>query len=126
MYWESRGLLCPGFSGRGTARTHPQINGRLLSTYRQDAGLVRGDLAGYVVEHLADAGVPLVVDETVFLAKVLHNHGVAGALDVGGHAAAHVTQADESYGFYINYTLLGSVSSLATPARSCFYEAGQL
>ena len=50
---------------------------------------------------------------------------IAGALDVGGHAA-RVAQADESYGFHINYTLLGSVSSLATPARSYLYETGQL
>ena len=68
------------------------------------------------MEHLADAEAPLVVDETGFLAKVLHNNGVAGALDVGGHATAPVAQADESYGFHINYTLLCSVSSLATPA----------
>ena len=40
---------------------------RLLSTYRWDAGLVRDDLAGYVVEHLAEA--VLVVDETGFLKK---------------------------------------------------------
>ena len=51
---------------------------------------------------------------------------IAGALDVGGHAAARVAQADESYGFHINYTLLCSVSSLATPARSYLYETGQL
>ena len=79
-----------------------------------------------MVEHLADAGAPLVVDETGFFANALHNHGVAGALDVGGHAAARVAQADESYGFHINYTVLGSVSSLATPARSYLYETGQL
>ena len=78
------------------------------------------------MERLADAEAPLVVDETGFLAKALHNHGVAGALDVGRRAAAHVTQADESYGFHINYTLLRSVNSLATLARSCFCEAGQL
>ena len=53
----------------GRPLRHPRLTGRLLSTYRQDAGLVRDDLAGYVVEHLADAGVPLVVDETRFLKK---------------------------------------------------------
>ena len=42
---------------------------RLLSTYRWDADLVRDDLAGYVLEHLADAGAVLVVDETGFLKK---------------------------------------------------------
>ena len=42
---------------------------RLLSTYRWDADLVREDLAGYVVEHLADAEAVLVVDETGFLKK---------------------------------------------------------
>ena len=78
------------------------------------------------MERLADAEAPLVVDETGFFAKALHNHGVAGALDVGGHTAAHVTQADESYGFHITYTHLSSVNSLATLARSCFCEAGQL
>ena len=34
------------------------------------------------------------------LAQVIDDHGVAGPLDVGGHAAAHVAQADESYGFH--------------------------
>ena len=42
---------------------------RLLSTYVWDADLVRDDLRGYVVEHLADAGGVLVVDETGFLKK---------------------------------------------------------
>ena len=42
---------------------------RLLSTYIWDANLVRDDLAGYVVEHLADAAAVLVVDETGFLKK---------------------------------------------------------
>ena len=42
---------------------------RLLSTHRWDAGLVCDDLAGYVVEHLADAAAVLVVDETGFLKK---------------------------------------------------------
>ena len=77
-----------------------------------------------MVEHLADAGAPLVVDETDFFAKALHNHGVAGALDVGGHTAARVAQADESYGFHINYTVLGSVSSLATPREVTFTRRG--
>ena len=42
---------------------------RLLSTYVWDADLVRDDLTGYVVEHLADAEAVLVVDETGFLKK---------------------------------------------------------
>ena len=42
---------------------------RLLSTYVWDAGLVRDDLAGYVLEHLADAEAVVVVDETGFLKK---------------------------------------------------------
>ena len=42
---------------------------RLLSTYRWDADLVRDDLAGYVVGHLADANAVLVVEETGFLKK---------------------------------------------------------
>ena len=42
---------------------------RLLSTYVWDADLVRDDLRGYVVEHLADADGVLVVDETGFLKK---------------------------------------------------------
>ena len=42
---------------------------RLLSTYVWDADLVRDDLTGYVVEHLADAEAVLVVDETGFLKR---------------------------------------------------------
>ena len=42
---------------------------RLLYNYRWDANLVRDDLRDYVVEHLADAGEVLVVDETGFLKK---------------------------------------------------------
>ena len=42
---------------------------RLLYNYRWDANLVRDDLRDYVVEHLADAGGVLVVDETGFLKK---------------------------------------------------------
>ena len=49
---------------------------RLLSTYRWDADLVREDLAGYVVEHLADADAVLVVDETGFLKKGDQSVGV--------------------------------------------------
>ena len=43
----------------------------LLSTYMWDA-----DLAGYVVEHLADAEAVLVVDETGFLKKGEKSAGV--------------------------------------------------
>ena len=42
---------------------------RLLYNYRWDADQVRDDLRDYVVEHLADAGGVLVVDETGFLKK---------------------------------------------------------
>ena len=49
---------------------------RLLSSYRWDAGLVRDDLRNYVVEHLADAGGVLVVDETGFLKKGNKSVGV--------------------------------------------------
>ena len=49
---------------------------RLLSTYQWDADLVRGDLAGYVVEHLDDAESVLVVDETGFLKKGDKSAGV--------------------------------------------------
>ena len=49
---------------------------RLLSSYRWDAGLVRDDLAGYVVEHLGDADGVLVVDETGFLKKGNKSAGV--------------------------------------------------
>ena len=49
---------------------------RLLSTYVWDAGLVQGDLAGYVLEHMADAEAVLVVDETGFLKKGNKSAGV--------------------------------------------------
>ena len=49
---------------------------RLLSSYRWDADLVRDDLAGYVVGHLADANAVLVVDETGFLKKGNKSAGV--------------------------------------------------
>ncbi len=49
---------------------------RLLSTYVWDADLVRDDLAGYVVEHLADAEAVLMVDETGFLKKGEKSVGV--------------------------------------------------
>ena len=42
---------------------------RLLYNSRWDADLVRDDLKSYVVEHLADAGAVLAVDETGFLKK---------------------------------------------------------
>ena len=49
---------------------------RLLSTYVWDADLVRGDLAGYVVEHLGNSCAVLVVDETGFLKKGDKSAGV--------------------------------------------------
>ena len=55
----------------GQQALHPVGSGvaRLLSTYVWDADLVRDDLTGYVVEHLADAEAVLVVDETGFLKR---------------------------------------------------------
>ena len=49
---------------------------RLLYNYRWDANLIRDDLVGYVVEHLADPGAVLVVDETGFLKKGEKSAGV--------------------------------------------------
>ncbi len=49
---------------------------RLLSTCRWDAGLVRDDLKGYVMECLGDADAVLVVDETGFLKKGEKSVGV--------------------------------------------------
>ena len=49
---------------------------RLLSTYVWDAGLVRDDLAGYVLEHMAGPEAVLVVDETGFLKKGNKSVGV--------------------------------------------------
>ena len=49
---------------------------RLLSIYQWDAGLVRDDLRGYVMEHLGDAEAVLVVDETGFLKKGNKSVGV--------------------------------------------------
>ena len=42
---------------------------RLLYNYQWDADLIRDDLRSYVIEHLADAGAVLAVDETGFLKK---------------------------------------------------------
>lgn len=50
---------------------------RLLSTTDWDPDLVRDDLQRYVVEHLADPGGVLVVDETGFLKKGTRSAGVA-------------------------------------------------
>jgi SRSO17 transposase len=52
----------------------------LLNDARWDADLVRDDLRGYVVEHLADerSGV-LIVDETGFLKKGEKSVGVAAS-----------------------------------------------
>src|SRR4051812_49755229 len=49
---------------------------RLLNAAGWDAGLVRDDLRGYVVEHLGDARAVLVVDETGFLKKGTKSVGV--------------------------------------------------
>jgi SRSO17 transposase len=50
---------------------------RLLASADWDAGAVRDDLRGYVVEQLADAAGVLVVDETGFLKKGTRSAGVA-------------------------------------------------
>jgi SRSO17 transposase len=49
---------------------------RLLNAAGWDAGLVRDDLRGYVVEHLGDDRAVLVVDETGFLKKGTKSVGV--------------------------------------------------
>jgi SRSO17 transposase len=49
---------------------------RLLNHARWDAGEVRDDLRGYVVEHLGDPQAVLVVDETGFLKKGAKSAGV--------------------------------------------------
>ncbi len=49
---------------------------RLLYNYRWDADLVRDDLKNYLMEHLADTGAVLVVDETGFLKKGEKSVGV--------------------------------------------------
>jgi SRSO17 transposase len=49
---------------------------RLLGTACWDPDLVRDDLRGYVVEHLGDPGVVLMVDETGFLKKGTTSVGV--------------------------------------------------
>src|SRR5260370_3272885 len=48
----------------------------LLAGARWDAGAVRDDLRGYVVEHLGDPGAVLVVDETGDLKKGTASAGV--------------------------------------------------
>jgi len=50
---------------------------RLLAGADWDAGRVRDDLRGYVVEHLGDPAAVLVVDETGFLKKGTKSAGVA-------------------------------------------------
>jgi SRSO17 transposase len=55
----------------------PQGVQRLLNAADWDAETVREDLSAYVVEHLADAGGVLVVDETGFLKKGAKSAGVA-------------------------------------------------
>ena len=75
-----RWTICEDCSARWSARTGgnwrsrratatPDGVQRLLYNYQWDADLVRDDLKSYVVEHLADAGAVLAVDETGFLKK---------------------------------------------------------
>jgi SRSO17 transposase len=49
---------------------------RLLNFYRWDAGAVRDDLRGYVLEHLGDPSGIAVADETGFLKKGTKSAGV--------------------------------------------------
>jgi len=50
---------------------------RLLASADWDADAVRDDLRGYVVDHLADPGGVLIVDETGFVKKGPMSAGVA-------------------------------------------------
>jgi SRSO17 transposase len=56
--------------------TTPDGMQRLLTTARWDAGALRDDVRGFVVEHLGDPGRVLVVDETGFLKKGGKSAGV--------------------------------------------------
>jgi SRSO17 transposase len=49
---------------------------RLLNFYRWDADVVREDLRGYVLDHLADPSGVVVADETGFLKKGTKSGGV--------------------------------------------------
>lgn len=49
---------------------------RLLNSYDWDADRVRDDLHSYVIEHLSDPQIVLVVDETGFLKKGTKSVGV--------------------------------------------------
>ena len=77
-----RGLLSPVERKNGWQVAERAGNATLdgvqhpLSIYRWYAGLVHVNLAGYVVEHLADADAVLVVNETGFLKKGSKSVGV--------------------------------------------------
>jgi SRSO17 transposase len=77
-----RGLLSPIERKNGwqlaeeAGERTPDGMQRLLSTAEWDAGAVRDDLVAYVVEHLADSGAILVLDETGFLKKGTKSAGV--------------------------------------------------
>ena len=49
---------------------------RLLNFYRWDAGAVRDDLCGYVLDHLGDPSGVVIADETGFLKKGTKSAGV--------------------------------------------------
>ncbi|MGE5763166.1 MAG: IS701 family transposase, partial [Mycobacterium leprae] len=78
-----RGLLAPLERKNGwtlaerAGEASPDGMQRLLASADWDAGAVRDDLRGYVVEHLGDPAGVLVVDETGFLKKGTQSAGVA-------------------------------------------------
>jgi SRSO17 transposase len=69
-------LSTAAWSGQGVPQHTLDVMQRLLGTACWDPDLVRDDLRGYVVEHLGDPGVVLMVDETGFLKKGTTSVGV--------------------------------------------------
>jgi SRSO17 transposase len=69
-------LSTAAWSGQGVPERTSDVMQRLLGTACWDPDLVRDDLRGYVVEHLGDPGVVLMVDETGFLKKRTTSVGV--------------------------------------------------
>ena len=77
-----RGLLSPVARENGwqlaeaAGDATPDGVQEFLSRVRWDGDAVRDDLQAYVVEHLADPGAVLVLDETGFLKKGTKSAGV--------------------------------------------------